>query len=53
MPSVFVHASPTDIDFVKTMGVHIESGTDFTYYDWQRMDSLNIPSTWQTSLYAE
>ncbi len=49
MPSVFVHASPTDIDFVKTMGVHIVSGTDFTYSDWQRMDSLNSPATWQTS----
>jgi len=49
MPSVFVYASPTDIDFVKTMGVHIVSGTDFTYSDWQRMDSLRSPANWQTA----
>jgi putative ABC transport system permease protein len=32
--SVFVNASPTDIDFVKTMGMHILSGSDFTLSDW-------------------
>ena len=47
-PSVFVNASPTDIDFVKTMGMHIVSGSDFTLSDWKMMDSLS-PATWQTS----
>ncbi|MDP9042224.1 MAG: ABC transporter permease, partial [Bacteroidota bacterium] len=47
--SVSVNASPTDIDFVKTMGVHIVSGTDFTQADWQRMDLSYGPANWQTA----
>lgn len=49
VPSVFVSASPTDIDFVKTMGVHIISGRDFTLGDWQQMDLLRGVENWQTS----
>ena len=48
-PSVFVNASPTDIDFVKTMGMHIVSGSDFTLADWKLMDTTRGPDNWQTS----
>ena len=48
-PSVFVSASPTDIDFVKTMGMHIVSGSDFTLADWKLMDTSGGASNWQTS----
>jgi putative ABC transport system permease protein len=47
--SVLVNASPTDIDFVKTMGMHILSGSDFTLSDWQLMDSSRGAANWQTS----
>ena len=47
--SVFVSASPTDIDFVKTMGMHIISGSDFTLADWKLMDTTRGPANWQTS----
>ena len=52
-PSVFVSASPTDIDFVKTMGMHIISGSDFTLADWKLMDTTRGPDNWQTSYHAE
>jgi putative ABC transport system permease protein len=49
IPSVFVYASPTDIDFVKTLGVHIISGSDFTLADWKQMDTTHGSVNWQTS----
>jgi putative ABC transport system permease protein len=49
VPFVFVYASPTDIDFVKTLGVHIVSGSDFTLADWKKMDTTNGFANWQTS----
>ncbi len=36
---LFIRASPTDIDFVKTMGLHIIAGSDFNLSDWKQMDS--------------
>ena len=48
-PFVFVNASPTDIDFVKTLGTHIVKGTDFTLADWQQMDSSRGPENWRTT----
>ncbi len=48
-PSLSVNASPADIDFVKTMGMHIVSGTDFTLADWQKMDLSHGAANWQTS----
>jgi putative ABC transport system permease protein len=40
---LYVNASPTDIDFVKTMGLHIVAGSDFTLSDWKQTDTLNNP----------
>jgi putative ABC transport system permease protein len=40
---------PTDIDFVKTMGLHIVSGNDFTRSDWMQMDTVRNSSGWHTS----
>ena len=46
-PFLFASASPTDIDFVKTMGLHIRSGTDFTLSDWEQ---LSLPGDkWRTT----
>lgn len=39
--SVFANASPTDVDFVKTMGIRIMAGSDFTLSDWKQTDTLN------------
>jgi putative ABC transport system permease protein len=39
-PAVFVHASPTDQDFVNTMGLQIIAGRDFTLEDWNITDSV-------------
>ena len=36
---VFVNASPTDVDFVKTMGLHIIAGADFTLSDFKQTDT--------------
>ena len=38
-----VSASPTDIDFVKTMGLHIVAGSDFTLSDWMQLNGDNNP----------
>ena len=32
-----VHAAPTDIHFVQTMGLHLLAGSDFTLSDWRRL----------------
>jgi putative ABC transport system permease protein len=40
---LYVNALPTDIDFVKTMGLYIIAGSDFTLSDWQQLDTLNNP----------
>ena len=37
---VFVNATPTDIDFVKTMGLHIIAGSDFTLPDFKQTDTV-------------
>jgi putative ABC transport system permease protein len=42
-PPLFVHAAPTDIDFVKTMGLHLIAGSDFAFSDWMQMNSVNAP----------
>ena len=49
VPSMYVNASPTDIDFVKTMGMHIISGSDFTLADWKLMDTTRGNGDWQTT----
>jgi len=38
---LFVTVSPTDIDFVRTTGVRIIAGTDFSLADWRDLDSAN------------
>jgi putative ABC transport system permease protein len=38
-PPVFVNASPTDYDFVRTMGLQIIAGRDFNRSDWIWTDS--------------
>lgn len=38
---VFANASPTDVDFVKTMGIKIIAGSDFSLSDWKQTDTLN------------
>ncbi len=42
---LFVNASPTDIDFVKTMGLHIMAGSDYTLSDWMQLSDANDPHT--------
>ncbi|HSZ87090.1 MAG TPA: FtsX-like permease family protein, partial [Puia sp.] len=39
---LFVTVSPTDIDFVRTTGVRIIAGTDYSLSDWKQLDSANI-----------
>jgi putative ABC transport system permease protein len=36
-----VTISPTDIDFVRTTGVHIVAGSDYSLSDWKQLDSTN------------
>jgi putative ABC transport system permease protein len=38
---LFVTVSPTDIDFVRTTGVRIVAGTDYSLADWKQFDSAN------------
>ena len=38
-PPVFVNAWPTDIDFVKTMGLKVIAGSDYTLSDWMQVDT--------------
>ena len=46
-PFIFTSASPTDIDFVKTMGMHIRAGTDFTLSDWKQLSLTG--DSWRTT----
>jgi putative ABC transport system permease protein len=46
---MYITASPTDIDFVRTMGLHIIAGSDFTQSDWLQADSVTNPSDPHTS----
>ena len=39
----YVTATPTDIDFVRTMGVQLVAGADFTRSDWLQTDSATNP----------
>ncbi|MEJ7683121.1 MAG: hypothetical protein WKG06_35750 [Segetibacter sp.] len=39
--SLLVNATPVDFDFIKTMGMQIISGTDFTEADLQSFDTSN------------
>jgi putative ABC transport system permease protein len=41
---MYITASPTDIDFVRTMGLHIVAGSDFTQSDWLLADSVTNPA---------
>jgi putative ABC transport system permease protein len=38
---LFVTVSPTDIDFVRTTGVQIIAGHDYSLSDWKQLDSAN------------
>jgi putative ABC transport system permease protein len=38
---LFVTVSPTDIDFVRTAGVRIIAGSDYSLSDWKQLDSVN------------
>jgi len=38
---MFVTAAPTDIDFVKTMGLNIVAGSDYSLSDWMQLNSAN------------
>jgi putative ABC transport system permease protein len=38
---LFVTVSPTDIDFVRTTGVRIIAGSDYSPSDWKQLDSAN------------
>jgi putative ABC transport system permease protein len=40
---LLVRASPTDIDFAKTMGLHLVAGSDFTFSDWMQISGTNNP----------
>jgi putative ABC transport system permease protein len=42
-PPMFISATPTDIDFIKTMGIQIEAGNDFSLSDWMQMYPNNNP----------
>ncbi len=42
---ISVKASPTDIDFVKTMRLHIVAGSDYTLSDWMQLKDTNDPHT--------
>ncbi|HLY68174.1 MAG TPA: ABC transporter permease [Puia sp.] len=45
----FVMVSPTDIDFVRTTGISIIAGSDYTLSDWKQLDSANINGDRHTS----
>jgi putative ABC transport system permease protein len=45
---VLTYASPADPDFVRTLGLHIIAGTDFTQADWMQMNGPDNPDP-QTS----
>jgi putative ABC transport system permease protein len=38
---LFVTVSPTDIDFVRTAGLSIIAGSDYSLSDWKQLDSAN------------
>jgi putative ABC transport system permease protein len=38
---LYVNAAPTDIDFVKTMGLNIVAGSDYSLSDWMQLNSAN------------
>jgi putative ABC transport system permease protein len=40
----YVNAAPADIDFVRTMGLRIVAGSDFTRADWLQTDSVANPA---------
>ncbi|MDP9047819.1 MAG: ABC transporter permease, partial [Bacteroidota bacterium] len=40
-PQLFVTVSPTDIDFVRTTGVRIVAGNDYSLSDWKQLDSVS------------
>ncbi|HTR28419.1 MAG TPA: ABC transporter permease [Puia sp.] len=40
----YVNASPCDVDFVRTMGLQIVAGSDFTRSDWLKTDSVANPA---------
>ena len=39
--ATLVTVSPTDIDFVRTTGVHIVAGRDYSLSDWQQLAAAN------------
>jgi putative ABC transport system permease protein len=41
---LYVNATPCDIDFVRTMGLQIVAGSDYTRADWQQTDSTTNPA---------
>jgi|SRR5579871_202537 len=52
-PPLFVRAAPTDIDFVRTMGLHLVAGQDFSLSDWRQMSSANNPDPHTTYMLNE
>jgi putative ABC transport system permease protein len=46
---MYVNAAPTDINFVRAMGVQLVAGSDFTLSDWQLADSATNPLDPHTS----
>ena len=40
----YVNATPADVDFVRTMGIQIIAGSDFTRADWLQTDSVVNPA---------
>jgi putative ABC transport system permease protein len=40
----YVNATPCDIDFVRTMGLQLVAGSDYTRADWQQTDSTTNPA---------
>ena len=46
---MYITASPTEIDFVRTMGLHIVAGSDFTQSDWLQADTITNPTDPHTS----
>jgi putative ABC transport system permease protein len=46
---LLVTVSPADIDFVRTTGVHIVAGSDYSLSDWKQLDSSKNSSDRHTS----
>jgi putative ABC transport system permease protein len=49
----YVNAAPCDIDFVRTIGLHIVAGSDYTRSDWLQTDTTINPDAHTTYMLNE